>query len=172
MYFVLFTKVNFQKLQEEISFHSSSWGMHFFYSPNCTKTQIKICTRLHQILQTVWIVLFCNLFTCLNKQTKGGSVGLSEKHPGSGNVPWVNQVTWVLLTYQVLRIFEKCHSLMENKAAKELLGCLHHRTCSILSGSSHHLSVQCREMEFPALQSICKPAPGAGQQQQHKEQKK
>lgn len=68
-----------------------------------------------------------------------------------------------MLTYQVLRIFGRCHSLVENKAGEELLESLHHRTCSIPSGSSHHPSAQCWEMQFPALRSNCKPALEAGQ---------
>lgn len=68
----------------------------------------------------------------------------------------------MMLTYQVLRIFGKCHSLVESKAGEELRGCLHHRTYSTLSGSSHHPSAQTWEMEFPALRSSCKPALEAG----------
>lgn len=127
------------------------------------KTSLDFCKQF----ESSYFAIYALVWT--SKQMNGGFIGLRKKHPGSGNVPRVNEVTWVLLTYQVLHIFEKCHSLMENKAAEELLGCLHHQTCSTLSGSSHHPSVQCREMEFPALQSICKPAPGAGEKRNRKE---
>lgn len=81
-----------------------------------------------------------------SKLTKNFCFEVKNKTPKHSEIEKVNcidKISWVLLTYQVLRIFGRCHSLMENKAAKELLGYLHHQTCSTLSCSSHHLSTQC-----------------------------